>query len=397
MASSTSLFCSNFFIPKSTRNTLQLPSQFCLPFCSYFQHNRQYKRFFPLPKVASVPYQPINFDYLQQEFSGYGVTFEEVGGSCMAKMELKNGSIATILLPSGLITSYKAPMWHGGKVELLHTAVSQGEFGDAIIQGGVSLNFNFQVNNDDDDDNEEVSWSPTNWVLHNIKGNAEESIQVELINKGPDSKIGLKYIVTLEEDGLGSELEVSNSNSWSLQMTGSVLTHLTVSTPEATYAIGLERSNYYIRPPFESEFILSPPDSSEDNGLEKTWKSSVKQFFPGWGTSNQNNEVEQSQIDSGDAMGEETESYKQLKERISLVYTDAPRSFTLIDRGRRNSVLVGRNGFDETYLFSPGSSGIESYSKYAYICVGQAAVLQPIVLSSQNVWKGGLYLHNPNL
>lgn len=174
MASSTSLFCSNFFIPKSTRNTL-LPSQFCLPFSSYIQYNHQYKRFFPLPKVASVPYQPINFDYLQQEFNGHGVTFEEVGGSCMAKMELKNGSLATILIPSGLITSYKAPMWHGGKVELLHTAVSEGEFGDAIIQGGVSLNFNFQVN---DDDGDKVSWSPTNWVLHNIKGNAEESIQV---------------------------------------------------------------------------------------------------------------------------------------------------------------------------------------------------------------------------
>ncbi|KAL5079129.1 hypothetical protein RYX36_007550 [Vicia faba] len=392
MASSTSLFCSNFFIPKSTRNTLP-STQFCLPFSSYIQHNH-YKKFFPLPKVASVPYQPINFDYLQQEFNGHGVTFEEVGGSCMAKMELKNGSIATILLPSGLITSYKAPMWHGAKVELLHTAVSESELGDAIIQGGVSLNFNFQVN---DDDGDVVSWSPSNWVLHNIKGNAEESIQVELINKGPDGKTGLKYIVTLEEDGLGSELEISNSNSLPLQMTGSILTHLTVSNPEATYAIGLDRSNYYIRPPFESEFILSPPDSSEDKGLEKTWKSSVKQFFSGWGTNNQNNEVEGSQSDSEDMIGEETDTYKQLKERISLVYTDAPRSFTLIDRGRRNSVLVGRNGFNETYLFSPGSSGIESYSKYAYICVGQAAVLQPIVLSSQNVWKGGQYLHNPNL
>lgn len=155
-------------------------------------------------------------------------------------------------------------------------------------------------------------------------------MQVELINKGPDSKIGLKYIVTLEKDGLGSELEISNSNSSPLQMTGSILIHLTVSTPEATYAIGLERSNYYIRPPFESEFILSPP--SKDKGLGQTWKSSVKQLFPGWGTNNQNNEVERSQSDSEDTIGEETDSYKQLKERISLVYTDAPRSFTLIDR-----------------------------------------------------------------
>lgn len=384
---STSLFCSNIFIPKSTRNT---SSHICLPFPSYIQQNQYIKREFHLPKVASVPYQPINYDYLEQEFNGHGVTFEEVGGSCMAKMELKNGSIATMLLPSGLITSYKAPMWHGGKVELLNTAVSEGEFGDAVIQGGVSLNFNFQTHDENDD---EVSWSPTNWVLHNIKGNSEESIQVVLINKGPYDKIGLKYIVTLEEDGLGSEVEISNSNSFPLQMTGSILSHLTVSTPEATYAIGLERSNYYSRPPIESEFILSPPNTSEEKGFGKIWKSSVKQFLPSWGTNNQDNEAE----DSEDMSGEEMDTYKQLKERISLVYTNAPRSFTLIDRGRRNSVLVGRNGFDETYLFSPGSSGIESYSKYAYICVGQAAVLQPIVLSPQDVWKGGAYLHNPNI
>lgn len=59
-------------------------------------------------------------------------------------------------------------------------------------------------------------------------------------------------------------------------------------------------------------------------------------------------------------------------------------------------MLVGRSGFDETYLFSPGSS-IESYSKYAYICVGQAALLQPLVLNPKDVWRGGQYLHNPNL
>lgn len=157
-------------------------------------------------------------------------------------------------------------------------------------------------------------------------------MQVELINKGQDGKIGLKYIVTLEKDCLGSELEISNANSLPLQMKGSILSHLTVSTPEATYAIGLERSNYYSRPPFESEFILSPPDSSEDEGFGKIWKSSVKQLIPSWGTNNQNNEAEGSQRDSEDVNGEEMENYKQLKDRISLVYTDAPRSFTLIDR-----------------------------------------------------------------
>ena len=165
----SSLFGSTRFIPTpfvtSTRN---IPS-------SAHTCASNNKREFPLPPVASVPYQPINnFAYLQEEFSGHaGVTFEGVEDSCIAKMELKNGSIVTMMLPSGLITSYKAPMWHGGKLELLHTNVSEGEYGDAIIQGGVSLNFNFQTHDDG-----EFSWSPTNWLLHKIQGNANEYIQV---------------------------------------------------------------------------------------------------------------------------------------------------------------------------------------------------------------------------
>nr|KYP62366.1 hypothetical protein KK1_016898 [Cajanus cajan] len=354
MMASTSLFCSTHFIPTPTitRSTPSLHT-----FASYTPH-KPCKRGFPLPAVASVPYQPINFDYLKEEFSGHGVTFEGVGENCIAKMELKNGSIVTMMLPSGLITSYKAPMWHGGKVELLHTTVSEGEDGDALIQGGVSLNFKFQT------DDGELSWSPTNWVIHKIHGNAEESIQVELTNRTSDGKIGLKYIVTLEEDSLNSELEISNKKSLPLQMTGSILSHLTVSSPEATYAIGLEGSSYCSKPLFDSEFMLK---SSQRN----------------------NEEIYEEMV-------EEMDNYKQLSEKLSLVYTDAPRNFTVIDRGRRNSVSVGRKGFDEMYLFSPGSR-VEIYSKYSYICVGQAAILKPIKLSPEDLWKCGQYIHNPNL
>ncbi|KAG5108703.1 hypothetical protein AAZX31_16G137900 [Glycine max] len=374
----SSLFFSTRFIPTpfvtSTRNIPSSPRTCasCIP----------HKRDFPLPAVASVPYQPINFDYLQEEFSGHGVTFEGVEDSCVAKMELKNGSIVTMMLPSGLITSYKAPMWHGGKLELFHTNVSEGEYGDAIIQGGVSLNFNFQT------DDGEFSWSPTNWVLHKIQGNANESIQVELTNRTSDDKIGLKYIVTLEKDALNSEVEISNKKSLPVQMTGSILSHLTVSSPEATYALGLERSNYCSKPLFESEFMLSPPDGQEE-GFGKI----VEQLFPQWGTKDQNNGSEGSQSEE---MDEEIDNYKQLSEKLSHVYTDVPRNFTVIDRGRRNSVSVGRTGFDEMYLFSPGSR-VEIYSKYSYICVGQAAILKPIILSPEDVWRGGQYIHNPNL
>ncbi|XP_020220686.1 protein NDH-DEPENDENT CYCLIC ELECTRON FLOW 5 [Cajanus cajan] len=385
MMASTSLFCSTHFIPTPTitRSTPSLHT-----FASYTPH-KPCKRGFPLPAVASVPYQPINFDYLKEEFSGHGVTFEGVGENCIAKMELKNGSIVTMMLPSGLITSYKAPMWHGGKVELLHTTVSEGEDGDALIQGGVSLNFKFQT------DDGELSWSPTNWVIHKIHGNAEESIQVELTNRTSDGKIGLKYIVTLEEDSLNSELEISNKKSLPLQMTGSILSHLTVSSPEATYAIGLEGSSYCSKPLFDSEFMLSPSDSDQEEGFGKIFQ----QLFPDWGTKSQNNGSESSQRNNEEIyeeMVEEMDNYKQLSEKLSLVYTDAPRNFTVIDRGRRNSVSVGRKGFDEMYLFSPGSR-VEIYSKYSYICVGQAAILKPIKLSPEDLWKCGQYIHNPNL
>ncbi|KAL2531209.1 Uncharacterized protein Adt_04560 [Abeliophyllum distichum] len=63
--------------------------------------------------------------------------------------------------------------------------------------------------------------------------------------------------------------------------------------------------------------------------------------------------------------------------------------------GRRNSVVVRRDGFNELYMFSPGSRH-KWYGKYSYICLGQAALLQPISLNSQSEWRGGQHLHNPN-
>ncbi|XP_014523910.1 protein NDH-DEPENDENT CYCLIC ELECTRON FLOW 5 isoform X1 [Vigna radiata var. radiata] len=378
MMAFSSLFCSTRFIPTpflSTATYLLSPQHNC---ASFIPQKKQCKREFPLPAVASVPHEPINFEYLQEEFSGHGVTFEEACGSCVVKMELRNGSTVTMMLPSGLITSYKALMWHGGKVELLHTSVSEGENGDPLIQGGVSLNFNFQTDHDG-----ELSWSPTNWVLHKIHGKPRESIQVELATRTPDGKIGLKYIVTLEKDTLNSQLKISNRRSLPLLVTGSILNHLTLSSPEATYAIGLEGSSYCSIPLFESEFMLSPKDSSQGEGFGKV--------FPQWSTKSQNNGLEGSQVNN-----EEIDNYKQLSEELSLLYTEAPRSFTVIDRGRRNSVSVGRSGFDEMYLFSPGSR-VEIYSKYSYICVGQASILKPIIISPQDVWRGEQFIYNPNL
>jgi hypothetical protein len=62
------------------------------------------------------------------------VVFEPVGGSCAVKMALTNGSVAHVLLPSGLVTSYKPAMWHGAVTEVLHTNVAEGPGGRAVIR-----------------------------------------------------------------------------------------------------------------------------------------------------------------------------------------------------------------------------------------------------------------------
>ena len=63
-----------------------------------------------------------------------------------------------------------------------------------------------------------------------------------------------RHIVTLQEDILSSEILISNSKSSQLQWTGSIISHQTVSSPEATYALGLEGSTFLSVPPFFVKF-----------------------------------------------------------------------------------------------------------------------------------------------
>jgi len=146
-------------------------------------------------------------------------------------------------------------------------------------------------------------------------------MQVELTSRTSDDKIGLKYIVTLEKDTLNSQLEILNRRSLPIRMTGAILSHLTLSSPEATYAIGLEGSSYCSTPLFESEFMLSPQDSGQEEGFGKV--------FPQWSKKSQSNGLEGSQVNN-----EEMDNYKQLSQELSLLYTEAPRSLTVIDRVR---------------------------------------------------------------
>ncbi|KAF8398608.1 hypothetical protein HHK36_017539 [Tetracentron sinense] len=348
------------------------------------------KKDFTLLALASSSYTPINVDYLEREFSGHGVSFAEIGDSCVVRMGLENGSIASLMLPSGLITSYKAPMWHGGMLEVLHTSVSKGEENiGAIVQGGISVCF--KCGNDDG-----VSWSPSIWALHD-ENNRTFEMQVELISRDSEDMVEVKYIVTLQSDVLSSELVFSNLKPSTLQLMGSFISHLTVSTPDATYAVGLEGSNYFSRPPFMSDFSIIPPVFGQTNatGSIQSWgQTTLKGLLSNLGVRGQKDATESKQEE--EIEGEENDNYAQLTEKMSRIYTSAPRSFTVIDRGRRNSVVVGREGLDEIYMFSPGSNH-EWYSKYAYVCVGPSAMLKPIILGPGGTWRGMQYLHNPNL
>lgn len=60
-------------------------------------------------------------------------------------------------------------------MELLHTTVSQGQNGSPVIEGGISLACNCMTN-------EGVSWSPSSWALHQVKGDPQGSIQVPFVS-----------------------------------------------------------------------------------------------------------------------------------------------------------------------------------------------------------------------
>ncbi|CAN1245719.1 Protein NDH-DEPENDENT CYCLIC ELECTRON FLOW 5 [Linum grandiflorum] len=176
--------------------------------------------------------------------------------------------------------------------------------------------------------------------------------------------VDARYIMSMEKDMLSSELKLENLNrSSSIRITGSILTHLTVSTPEATTACGLDGSNFVSRPMLRSRFSIVPPEIGDERDIFGN------RTYPG---------------------------VKVLTDEMCRVYTCAARNFTLLDRGRRNSVVVGREGFDELYIYSPGSIH-ESYGKYSYIAVGQSALVNPVLLGPGQQWSGKQHLHNPNL
>lgn len=152
---------------------------------------------------------------------------------------------------------------------------------------------------------------------------------MELISIGPKDVAEVKCIVTLEQDLLGSEITVTNPRSLPLQLLGSLISHLTVSTPDATYALGLQGSSYHNKQPMVSEFTIIPPSLREKALMLSVNPWAQKGFdalFSSWDKriQVQNKEWEEEK--------EEDDDYAQMTEKMSRIYTSAPREFTVMDR-----------------------------------------------------------------
>lgn len=143
----------------------------------------------------------------------------------------------------------------------------------------------------------------------------------------------VRHIISLGKDLLASEVVARNASTSPLKVMGSAICHLAVSTPEATYAIGLEGSNFFAQPPFVSEFSIIPPDPAKKIGQDP-WKL-VWPFDKLLSKQNARN----SSVEDDDE-GEEVDGYKHLTAKLSRVYTSAPRTLTIIDRVSKLPSLV---------------------------------------------------------
>lgn len=127
--------------------------------------------------------------------------------------------------------------------------------------------------------------------------------------------------MTLKEDLLSSQLVIKNLKLSPLKWTGCIISHLTVSSPGATYAIGLQGSDIHNIAPFSTKYEMIAPDET-GSGLRQIWGS--LEGLVGSSAAERKIHVVSDR--------EEDNDYKQLNEEMSMIYTSAPREFTVIDR-----------------------------------------------------------------
>lgn len=90
--------------------------------------------------IAASSAAPISADVHEERFGQKGVSFKDAAGLSIVELKIENGSSARIVLQTGVVSSYKAAMWHGGVEEMLHTQVSASGIAQGpVISGGIVL------------------------------------------------------------------------------------------------------------------------------------------------------------------------------------------------------------------------------------------------------------------
>lgn len=308
----------------------------------------------------------------------------------MVEMEVENGSSAKLLLPSGLITSYKPLMWHGGCMEVLHTIVSgdSDQESSASVQGGVGLHLNYTADEDG------TCWSATDWAVHSVSAKPDDAIQVTLRCCNTEGKLSVKYVVTLYDKLLTTAVLVDNVSSSPIELTSSVMTNLSLSTPDAAYAIGLRGCSYCTKAPLPSEFRIVS-NVEDESKPSSSWLFLQHLFGTKEGS-------QKRKLSTGDEEGTESlwiveeDDFVHLRNKMSRIYFTPREQIRINDRGRRLTLILRKLGFEEFHLSSPGSNSI-SYGKHCYICTGPASMYKPVVLSPGEEWRAAQVLENPNI
>jgi hypothetical protein len=159
-------------------------------------------------------------------------------------------------------------------------------------------------------------------------------LQIELASAAPGNAAAARCVVTLHPEALSTEIAVTNNAPAPMALSCGVSNHLRVSTPDATYALGLQGSDYRSVEPALSEFSIIPPDyraaarqpAAAGSARHRWANRGFDMILSGGGR------------DSGAADeqpdGEEDDDYKHMTDAMCRVYSHAPRDFTIIDRVR---------------------------------------------------------------
>jgi len=153
------------------------------------------------------------------------------------------------------------------------------------------------------------------------------SLQIELVSAAPGGAAAARCVVTLHPEALATELAVTNTAPAPMALSCGVSNHLRVSTPDATYALGLQGSDYRSVEPALSEFSIIPPDyrAAAESARHRWANRGFDMILAGGG---------RDRGAADDQPDGEEDHYKHMTDAMCRVYSHAPRDFTIIDRVR---------------------------------------------------------------